>query len=74
MAKPSGTFLLCFVAAAVLVGGPVSGASMNPARTLGPALVDGSWTAHWNYWAGPLAGGLLAGILYHHVVLGGRAR
>ena len=61
------------VAAAILTGGPISGASMNPARTFGPALAGGVWTAHWVYWLGPMAGALLAGLLYHHVILGGRA-
>jgi MIP family channel proteins len=43
-----------------LFGGPVSGASMNPARSLGPALVSGMWADQWIYVAGPLLGALLA--------------
>jgi len=43
-----------------LVLGPVSGASMNPARSLGPALVSGQLESLWLYFAGPLAGALLA--------------
>lgn len=42
------------------MGGPVSGASMNPARSFGPALASGVWTAHWVYWAAPLLGAVLA--------------
>ena len=59
-----------YIALAGLWGSPVSGASMNPARSLGPALVKGDWTAWWAYLAGPVAGAAIAvGIAY---VLRGR--
>ncbi len=48
----------------VLMGGPLTGASMNPARTFGPALAGGYWANHLVYWIGPLLGGGLAGLLY----------
>lgn len=44
------------VGAGALVAGPLTGGSFNPARTLGPALVGGIWTAHWLYWAAPIVG------------------
>jgi aquaporin Z len=54
-----------YITLAGLWGGPVSGASMNPARSLGPALVLNDWTAWWAYLAGPVIGALIAvGIAY----------
>jgi aquaporin Z len=54
-----------YITLAGLWGGPVSGASMNPVRSLGPALVLGDWTAWWAYLAGPALGALIAvGIAY----------
>jgi aquaporin Z len=49
-----------YIALAGLWGAPVSGASMNPARSLGPALVLNDWTAWWAYLAGPVLGGAIA--------------
>ena len=52
------------VALGALVGGPISGASMNPARSLGPALVTGDLSHIWVYLAGPLIGSVAAAVLY----------
>ncbi len=51
--------------AGVLVGGPYTGASMNPAMTLGTAVLSHHWVNHGVYWAGPLLGGVLGAWLYH---------
>ncbi|CAN0842333.1 Probable aquaporin TIP-type RB7-5A [Linum grandiflorum] len=58
------------VGANILAAGPFSGGSMNPARSFGPAVVAGSFAGHWVYWAGPLIGGGLAGLVYGDVFIG----
>jgi MIP family channel proteins len=50
-----------------LFAGPISGASMNPARSLAPALVSGTWTDQWIYIAGPMLGAAIGVILYQYV-------
>ena len=52
------------ITAAVLFGGPFTGAAMNPARVLGPALASRHWTNHGVYWVGPLAGGAAGAAIY----------
>lgn len=54
-----------------LVGIALTGASVNPARTFGPALVSGFWEFHWVYWVGPMLGAAIAALLMKHVFLGG---
>ncbi|KAJ8733218.1 hypothetical protein PYW08_001516 [Mythimna loreyi] len=49
------------------VAGSLTGASMNPARSLGPAVWTGQWTQHWAYWVGPLTGSGLAAVMYKYV-------
>lgn len=53
----------------ILAGGPLTGASMNPARTFGPALAGGIWDNHLVYWIGPVIGALVAAFVYDGVFL-----
>jgi MIP family channel proteins len=53
----------------VLVGGPLTGASMNPARTFGPALAGGFWQNDLVYWIGPIIGAIIAALIYEYVIL-----
>ncbi|HEV8539275.1 MAG TPA: aquaporin [Bacteroidota bacterium] len=62
--KVGGLFIGLTVALDILGGGPISGASMNPARSFGPALVGGYWDMHIVGWIGPIIGGMIAGVLY----------
>jgi MIP family channel proteins len=47
--------------------GPITGASMNPARSIAPALVGGNWQCQWVYWIAPIAGAQLAMVTYRHL-------
>lgn len=62
--KVGGLFIGLTVALDILMGGPISGAAMNPARHLGPALLKGDLSHIWLYWLGPVSGGVLAAQVY----------
>jgi len=55
------------ITALIYLGGPLTGTSLNPARSLGPAIVSNYWTDHWVYWIGPIAGAITAATLYQQL-------
>lgn len=63
-----GLFVGLTVILDVLVGGPLTGAAMNPARHLGPALLGGGMEDAWIYWVGPIVGAVLAAVAYHNLI------
>lgn len=65
---PGGLAIGLTLTFCILMGGPLTGASLNPARTLGPALATGIYDDLWVYLAGPAAGALAAGLLYRGVL------
>lgn len=67
--KIGGLAIGLTIAIDILFGGPLTGASMNPARTFGPAVAGGVWDAHAVYWIGPLLGGGLGGWVGNAVLI-----
>lgn len=57
------------IAMGVLVGGPITGAALNPARAFGPALVTGRWAGQLAYWVGPIVGACAAALLYEYLLM-----
>jgi len=57
------------LAACIFFGGPLTGASLNPARTIGPALATGNFANLWLYIAGPVGGAVLAALLYNGLLV-----
>jgi glycerol uptake facilitator-like aquaporin len=58
------------VAADILVGGPLTGAAMNPARWFGPALASGHWENWYVWWIGPLIGAILGAVIFRYALEG----
>jgi len=61
--KVGGLYVGLAVLMAVIMGGPISGAALNPARWLGPAVIGGDYADAWVFWVGPVAGSALASIV-----------
>jgi aquaporin TIP len=62
--KIAGLAIGFTIAMNIMMGGPFTGAAMNPARSLGPAIVSGELTGVWVYILGPVIGGTVAALLY----------
>nr|QKE23178.1 aquaporin 14 [Electrophorus electricus] len=60
--EPGNLAIGCSLSAGIFTAGRISGGSMNPARSLGPAIIVGFWEHHWVYWIGPVLGAVLAGV------------
>jgi aquaporin Z len=61
-----GIGLMLFIG--ILIGGPLTGAALNPARAFGPALVAGHWVGHLAYWIGPVVGAVVAAFFWEKLL------
>lgn len=64
---PGGLAIGLTLTFCILMGGPLTGASLNPARSIGPAVATGNFDNLWVYLVGPALGGIVAGVLYKSV-------
>jgi MIP family channel proteins len=67
--KVAGLAIGFVIAMDIMMGGPFTGGSMNPARSLGPAVAAGEYTGLWVYFLGPVIGATLAAVAYDQVIL-----
>lgn len=67
--KMGGLWVGFVVVAMILVGGPITGAALNPMRAFGPAVVSGVWAGQLAYWIGPILGAVAAAFLWDKVLL-----
>ncbi len=63
-AATAGLTVGLVLVADILAAGPLTGAAVGPARAFGPGLVSGTWGGWWVYWVGPVAGGVIAAVVY----------
>jgi MIP family channel proteins len=66
----SGTAIGFTLTVGILIAGPITGGALNPARALGPMIVDGVYKDFWAYIAGPVIGAALAAVLYSKLLVG----
>ena len=67
--KLGGLIIGFTLGACILLGGSLTGGSLNPARSLGSTLASMSWDNWWVYWVGPIIGGAIGGLLYGNLFL-----
>ena len=72
--KIGGLAIGLTIAADILAIGPLTGASMNPARSFGPALASGAFTGQFVYWVGPIIGAIAAAMLWEFGILSGERK
>lgn len=65
----AGIYIGLTVTLGALAGGTLTGASMNPARTLAPAVLSGIWSQHWLYWLAPMVGAVLGALAADYIWL-----
>ena len=68
--KLGGMAIGLAVAADIMMGGPLTGAAMNPARWFGPAVASGDYTNWYVWWIGPLIGGIVGAVIYRYALAG----
>jgi len=70
----SGFSIGMVLAFSIMIGGPLTGAALNPARAFGPAVISGFYNNQLVFWIGPIVGAILAVLLYQTVFLGEKRR